>query len=105
MTCDYTFSPSVDIEFQTSVTWMVDGAAVDTTPGRISTDGDTLIFSAVTTSDTGSYTCTLTVSVSQPHVTVQAPVQSAAKDITLQGNCSYTHIYTYQHVTVHNVLF
>ena len=50
---------------QTAVAWMVDGVAVDTSPGRISSDGATLSFSPLATSDTGNYTCTLTVSTSQ----------------------------------------
>ena len=85
LTCDYTLSPSVDTTPQTAVTWMVDGVAVDTSPGRISTDGATLSFSPLATSDTGSYTCTLTVTTSQTHVTVQGPVQSAQQSLLVQG--------------------
>ena len=70
---------------QTAVTWMVDGVAVDTSPGRISTDGDTLSFSPVATSDTGSYTCTLTVTGSQTPVSIQGSLQSAQKRIHVTG--------------------
>ena len=76
----------MDTPTQTAVTWMVDGAAVDTSPGRISTDGATLSFSPLATSDTGSYTCELTVT--EPHqtyVTVQGPMQSVEKDITVES--------------------
>ena len=52
---------------------MVNGVAVDTSPGQICTDGATLIFCPLATSDTGKYTCTLTVSVSQPE---QSKVQN-----------------------------
>ena len=86
LTCDYNLSTSVDTAPQTAVTWMVDGVAVDTSPGRISTDGDTLDFSPLATSDTGSYTCELAVTAAQTHVTVQAPGQSAVEDITVQSN-------------------
>ena len=65
---------------------MVDGAAVDTSSGRISSAEDTLSFSPLATSDTGSYTCELTVTAQQTHVTVQAPQQSAGEDITVLSN-------------------
>ena len=86
LTCDYTLSPSVDTAPQTAVVWMVGGAAVDTSSGRISATGDTLSFSPLATSDTGSYTCELTVTAQQIHVTVQAPQQSTVEDITIQSN-------------------
>ena len=76
----------MDTTLQTAVTWMVDGVAVDTSPGRISTDGATLSFSPLATSDTGNYTCTLTVTTTQIHVTVQGPEQSEVKDIVVQSN-------------------
>ena len=85
LTCDYTLSPSVDTTPQTAVTWMVDGVAVDTSPGRISTDGATLSFSPVATSDTGNYTCALTVTASQTHVTVQGPQQSEMEEVIVQS--------------------
>ena len=86
LTCDYTLSPSVDTTPQTAVTWVVDDVAVDISPGRISINGATLSFSPIATSDTGSYTCTLTVTASQTHVTVQDPVQSAAEEIHVEGS-------------------
>ena len=76
----------MDTASQTAVVWMVDGAAVDTSSGRISVDEDILSFSPLATSDTGSYTCQLTVTTQQTHVTVQAPQQSAVEDITVQSN-------------------
>ena len=75
----------MDTTPQTAVTWMVDGVAVDTSPGRISTDGATLSFSPLATSDTGSYTCTLTVTTSQTHVTVQGAIQSAVESLNIEG--------------------
>ena len=89
LTCDYTLSPSVDTSPHTAVTWMVDGTAVDTSPDRISTGGATLSFSPVATSDSGRYTCQLTVTTSQTHVTVQGPVESTEKEITVEGNYIY----------------
>ena len=77
---------------QTAVVWMVGGAAVDTSPGRISATGDTLNFSHLATSDTGNYICELTVTTQQTHVTVQAPEQSGVEDITMQGNVLYCMI-------------
>ena len=65
---------------------MVGGAAVNTSPGRISATGDTLSFSPLATSDTGNYTCQLNITTQQIHVTVQAPEQSAVEDITVQSN-------------------
>ena len=85
LTCDFTLSTSVDTPTQTAVTWMVDGAAVDTSSGRISTDGDTLSFFPLATSDTGSYTCELIVTAPQTPVTVQGPMQSVEKDITVES--------------------
>ena len=76
----------MDTTPQTAVTWMVDGVAVDTSPGRISTDGATLSFSPLATSDTGYYTCTLTVTTSQTYVIVQEPEQSEVEDIVVQSN-------------------
>ena len=75
----------MDTISQKEVTWMVDGVVVDTSPGRISSDGATLSFSPLATSDTGNYTCTLTVTTSQTHVTVEGPTQSEIKDVIVQG--------------------
>ena len=85
LTCDYSLSPSVDTTAQITVTWMVDGIAVDTSPGQISIDGATLSFSPLATSDTGNYTCTLTVTTSQTYVTAQGPQQSEVEGIIVQS--------------------
>ena len=76
----------MDTSPHTAVTWMVDGTAVDTSPDRISTGGATLSFSPVATSDSGRYTCQLTVTTSQTHVTVQGPMESTEREITVEGN-------------------
>ena len=70
---------------QPVVTWMVNGRAVDTTSDRISTEGDTLTFSPLATSDTDRYTCELTVAEDLRYVTVQAPVQSEEKNVAVQS--------------------
>ena len=57
LTCHYTLSPSVDTDLLTAVTWTVNGTAID--EGLVSSDGVSLIFSPLTTSDTGNYTCTV----------------------------------------------
>ena len=69
------------------VTWRVGNDAVATSAdGHISTAGVSLIFSPLTTSDTGTYTCTVTITTPQtPHVTVQRPVESEGRDITVQS--------------------
>ena len=85
---------------------MVGGAAVDTSSGRISATGDTLRFSPLATSDTGSYTCQLTVTAQQTHITVQAPQQSAVEDITVQSNvlcCMIIHSLFFYKWVVHIV--
>ena len=86
---------------QPVVTWMVNGRAVNTTSVRISTEGDTLTFSPLATSDTGRYTCELTVSEDLRYITVEAPVQSEEKNIAvrskLHGKMLYAllHVYSY----------
>ena len=73
---------------------MVDGVALDDTfPGHISADRDSLSFSPLATSDTGNYTCDLTVTAQQTHVTVQTPQQSAVKKITVQSNIYVVNLF------------
>ena len=64
---------------------MIGSAAVNTYPDRISATGNTLSFSPLATSDTGSYTCEPTVTEQQTHITIQKPQQNAT-DITVQSN-------------------
>ena len=88
LTCDYALSPSVDTTVDTEVVWTVNGSPVATSEdSHISTAGVSLLFSPLTTSDTGTYTCTLTITTPQtPHVTVQGPVESEEEVITVQSN-------------------
>ena len=85
LTCDYTLSPSVDTTPQTAVAWMVDGVAVDTALDRITSAGATLIFSPLATSDTGNYTCTLTVTATQTHVTIHGAELSDVESLIVKG--------------------
>ena len=93
LTCDYTLTPSVDVTV--SVTWMVNGSGIDTSKdGRVTGNGDNLIFSPVTTSDTGRYACTLTIT--SPHtafIKLQGPVQSAENEIIMQSIGVYCTLY------------
>ena len=75
----------MDTSLDIAVAWMVDGIAVNTSPNRISTAGATLRFTPVATTDSGRYTCELTLTVSQTHVTVQGPVQAPERVITVKG--------------------
>ena len=95
LTCDYTLSPSVDTTVETEVVWTVNGSPVATSADdHISISGVSLIFSPLTTSDTGTYTCTLTITTPQtPHVTVQGPVESEEEVIAVQSK-----VHTIPHV-------
>ena len=95
LTCDYTLSPSVDTNVTASSVWTVNGTTVATSEdgGRISSDELSLVFSPLTTSDTGRYTCTLTLTASPqtPHITVQGPaMQSPEKIISVQSKIRYS---------------
>ena len=85
LTCDFTLSPSVDTSPATAVSWRVSGTAVVTSPDRITASGDSLSFSPLATSDSGSYTCEVTVTA-QDHTTVEEPGQSAAEEVTVESN-------------------
>ena len=85
LTCDFTLSPSVDTSPATAVSWRVSGTAVDTSPDQITASGDILSFSPLATSDSGSYTCEVTVTA-QEHTSVEGPGQSAAVEVTVEGN-------------------
>jgi len=85
LTCDFTLSPSVDTSPTTAVSWRVNGTAVKTSSDRITTSGDSLSFSHLATSDSGSYTCEVTATA-QEHTTVEQLGQSAAVEVTVESN-------------------
>ena len=87
LSCDYTLSISVDTDITTSATWTINNTVLDISDDdddSISSDGVNLIFSPLTTTYTGIYTCILTITPSSqtPHVTVQ---ESSEEDIILQS--------------------
>ena len=99
LSCDYTLSISVDTDITTSATWTINNTVLDISDDddddSISSDGVNLIFSPLTTSYTGIYTCTLTITPSSqtPHVTVQEPVESSENNIIVQSKVhSILHI-------------
>ena len=62
-----------------TVTWMVNGST-------IVSSSTSLMFSPLTTSNAGSYTCSLTVTPRTPHVTAdENPTESSAEVITVQS--------------------
>ena len=88
LSCDYTLSISVDTDITTSATWTINNTVLDISDDdSISSDGVNLIFSPLTTTYTGIYTCILTITPSSqtPHVTVQEPVESSEENIVVQS--------------------
>ena len=92
LSCNYIL-PSILVEaaVQPVVTWMVNGRAVDTTSDRISTEGDTLTFSSLATSNTGRYTCELTVAEDMRYVTVQETPE--LRNIAVHSKCIPTCVH------------
>ena len=86
LTCGYALSQSVDVTI-ISVMWMVNGSGIDTSKdGHVTSNGDRITFSPVTTSDTGRYTCTLSItSPDTAFIELPGPVQSAEKEIIIQS--------------------
>ena len=80
LSCNYTLSSSVDSVIAELVIWTANGSVV-APDQRISTDGPTLTFSPLTTSDSGSYVCTLVIAA--PHITVGSPAESQEEIIVV----------------------
>ena len=100
LSCDYTLSISVDTDITTSATWTINNTDIsdDDDDDSISSDGVNLIFSPLTTTYTGIYTCILTIipSSQTPHVTVQEPVESSEENIIVQSKVhSILHVIVY----------
>ena len=106
LSCDYTLSISVDTDITTSATWTINNTVLDISDDdddSISSDGVNLIFSPLTTSYTGIYTCTLTITPSSqtPHVTVQEPVESSEENIIVQSKVhSILHVIVYYMISL-----
>ena len=86
LSCDYTLNPSINLT-RLSVTWTINNTEliISEDDGSISSNEDDLIFTSLTTSYTGIYTCILTLTPTQYYVTVQERVQSSEKVITVQS--------------------
>ena len=103
LTCDYALTPSVDVTV--SVTWMVNGSGIDTSKdGHVTSNGENLIFSPVTTSDTGRYACTLTFTARHTaFIKLLGPVPIAEKEIIVQSIGVHCILYLYD--VKHLILF
>ena len=101
LSCDYTLSISVDTDITISATWTINNTDIsDDDDDSISSDGVNLIFSPLTTTYTGIYTCILTITPSSqtPHVTVQEPVESSEENIIVQSKVhSILHVMVEYH--------
>ena len=85
ITCEYTLDELIDTLQAKTVSWAVGGSGVDTSQNRITVLGNNLTFNPLATSDSGSYTCTLSV-VAQDYVTVQEAQRSSSPvTITVEG--------------------
>ena len=104
LSCDYALSISVDTDITTSATWTINNTVLDISDDdSISSDGVNLIFSLLTTTYTGIYTCTLTITPSSqtPHVTVQEPVESSEENIIVQSKVhSILHVIVYYMISL-----
>ena len=102
LSCDYALSISVDTDITTSATWTINNTVLNISDDdSISSDGVNLIFSPLTTSYTGIYTCTLIITPSSqtPHVTVQEPVESSENNIIVQSKVqSILHVIVYYYM-------
>ena len=88
MICSFTLHPPVDTPIESRVTWRVNGSVVNLNNDRISNEDNSLTFSSVTTSDTGFYACTLTLTSQNPYVAVRGgPKQSEWDMITVKSRC------------------
>ena len=94
LSCDYTFLSRAAVDVETSTTWTKDRSPLDTSPGdgRISTDGLSLIFSPLTTVDSGSYTCFLRLTSNTSHVIIiHGRQQSSETAITVLSMSTQLH--------------
>lgn len=83
MTCKYRLSGTIDTGIQASVEWILADGIIEISLEWISTSGDILTFSPVATSDVGEYACQLTITSLEHYVTVQDPVRSNWKHLTI----------------------
>ena len=75
----------MDVAVAEQVIWTVNGSVVGPDK-RISTDGPTLTFSPLTTSDSGSYVCTVVIAAPHSqHITVGSPAESQEEIIAVMS--------------------
>ena len=91
LTCSYYLSyPLVEV----SATWTFNGSSVDPDDSnRVTLDGVNLMLSRVTTSDSGTYTCTLNITSGRKYVIFQAPDEAIA-NVTVASKLSLAKINT-----------
>ena len=91
LTCSYYPSyPLVEV----SATWTFNGSAVEPDDSnRVTLDGVNLILSRVTTSDSGTYTCTLNITSDRQYVIFQTPDEATAT-VTVASKLSPAKINT-----------
>ena len=89
LSCDYTLGPSVDTDLNENIAWAVNGSEIEIYSGRIFNDAKYLVFSPLHTSDSGNYTCTLSLSVAPYYVTVQEPKRSVEEEVIVQSRSSF----------------
>ena len=100
-TCNYTLSP---FPVEASATWTLNEVPISS-HGRISTDGITLIFSKLTTVDSGSYKCTLNITSLTPHVIVNGDVTMTEVDISIPSKSLFYCVVLAFHYCVHYYYF
>ena len=91
LTCVYILEPPLSVE--ATITWTVNGVDLTTSGSSgISVEGTYLVFFPLTTSDTGTYTCTLSLKTSnESFITFGASETSPASEIVVQ---SKSHIFS-----------
>ena len=88
LACNYSLS---DFTFRPNIVWTVDGNAVITSGNeRISTTGLSLMFSPLTTSDTGMYACAVNITSLTPFVKLLGDIKLDTLNIIVQSKSKYS---------------
>ena len=67
------------------ITWSVNGSEIDTSGIEIKIISDILTFTHLTTSDSGSYVCCLSIPTTEMFITSESPKQSEEQIIIIQS--------------------
>ena len=87
LACNYSLS---GFTFRPNVVWTVDGNAVVTSGNeRISTTGVSLMFSPLTTSDTGMYACAVNITSQTPFVKLLGDIKMDTLNIIVQSKSKF----------------